>query len=111
MTQALPHPARRRRRRAACPTLLCAVAALVVLAGCSGDSEDGAPPEDVMAEARAQLDGTTGVQVSLTTEELPEGVDGVMEATGVGTHDPAFEGEIAVLLKGVRVTVPVVAVD
>ncbi len=64
-----------------------------------------------MTEARAQLDETPGVQVSLTTEELPDGVDGVLEATGVGTHAPAFEGEITVLLNQVRATVPVVAVD
>ena len=88
------------------------VAAVLVLAGCSGDGgEDGPPPEDVMADARTQLDETTGVRVSLATDELPDGVDGVLEATGVGTHAPAFDGEITVALGNAPFTVPVVAVD
>jgi lipoprotein LprG len=88
-----------------------ALAAVLVLAGCSGDAEESAPPEDVMAEARAQLDETSGVRISLATDELPDGVEGVLEATGVGTHAPAFEGEIKVLVQGVTVSVPVVALD
>jgi lipoprotein LprG len=85
-------------------------AAVLVLAGCSSDGGSGAPPEDVMAEARTQLDETTGVHISLATDELPDGTDGVLEATGVGTHAPAFEGEIKATLNGAPVTVPVVAV-
>ena len=84
-------------------------AAVLVLAGCSSDGGSGAPPEDVMAEARTQLDETTGVHISLATDELPDGTDGVLEATGVGTHAPAFEGDIKVMINRVTVTVPVVA--
>ena len=105
------------RHRARCrygvfrPAVLGAITAVLLLAGCSDGSDDGPPPEDVMAEARAQLDETTGVHISLTTDELPDGVDGVLDATGVGTHAPAFDGDIKVSLSGAAFTVPVVAVD
>jgi len=93
-------------------SVVSGLAAVVLLAGCSSDGGDeGAAPEDVMADARAKLDETTGVRVSLTTDELPDGVDGVLEATGVGTHAPAFDGEITVSLGSAAFTVPVVAVD
>ena len=49
--------------------------------------------------------------LSLTTEQLPKGVDGVLSATGVGTTAPAFEGDIKVVVNGITVDVPVVAVD
>ncbi len=64
-----------------------------------------------MAQARTQLDETTGVSVSLTTDQLPDGVDGVLEARGVGTHAPAFKGEIEAVVSGIPATVPVVALD
>src|SRR3712207_6971482 len=59
-------------------------------------------PYTTLFRSRAQLDETSAVQLGLTTDELPEGVDGVLEATGVGTHAPAFEGEITVLVTGIR---------
>jgi lipoprotein LprG len=88
------------------------VAGLLPLAGCGqdGGAED-APADEVLAAAKAALDSTSGVTLSLTTEELPDGVDGVREATGVATHAPAFEGELTVVLKGLDVDVPVIAVD
>ena len=114
MTQQAPHHPDRRGSRGRSRTVLAAVAAAVLLVGCrGGDTDDGssAAPEDVLAEARTQLDETPGVQVSLTTDELPEGVPGVLEATGLGTHPPAFEGEIKVVGGGITATVPVVALE
>jgi len=88
------------------------VVALLPLAGCGSDdrAQDG-PPDEVLAAAKAALDSTSGVALSLTTEEFPSGVDGVRAATGVATHAPAFEGELTVVLKGLDVDVPVIAVD
>ena len=49
--------------------------------------------------------------LSLTTQELPDDVDGVLEATGVATRAPAFDGDLVVLVNGLEVDVPVVSVD
>jgi lipoprotein LprG len=87
------------------------VTATLGVSGCSGGSDDSEDPGDVLAEAKRQLDETSGVRLRLTTEELPEGVDGVLDANGVGTHAPAFEGDIKLLWNDVSVDVPVVAVD
>ena len=106
-----PHP---RLGRAPRPVAALATVLLTaVLAGCSGgdDEADAATPGDVLAEARTQLDETSGVRIGLSTDELPDGTDGVLDASGVGTHAPAFEGEIKVLVSGITATVPVVALQ
>ncbi len=100
--------------RAVRTTAAVLVAALLALtSGCSGGEEAPAAPTsaDVLAAAKTALDDTSGVTLSLTTDTLPDGVDGVLDATGVGTHAPAFEGSIKVLVNGISVDVPVVAVD
>lgn len=87
---------------------------LALLTGCSGDDEDGAAqasPEEVLADAKTTLDETSGVELSLTTEDLPDGVTGVEKASGVGTSAPAFDGTLTVVLSGQAFEVPVVAVD
>jgi lipoprotein LprG len=65
----------------------------------------------VLEEAKTDFDETSGLRISLATNELPDGVTGILSAEGVGTHAPAFEGSITVPLMGSSVTVPVVAVD
>lgn len=104
------HPGRRARTTLA----VLLVALVLVVSACSGTDSAGTPeetPEDVLAAAKQALDDTSGVTISLTTDALPDGVDGVVDATGTGTHDPAFEGTITALVKGLSVDVPVVAVD
>lgn len=88
------------------------VALMVPLAACSdraGGSDE--TPEAVLAAAKEALDETSGVTLSLITQKLPEKVDGVLEATGVATHAPAFDGDLVVLVNGLNVNVPVVSVD
>jgi lipoprotein LprG len=91
--------------------LAAALPALVLAGGCSEDSEPERSPEEVLAAAKQELDDTSGVRLDLTTDELPQGVDGVLEAAGVGTHAPAFDGDLTVLVNELTVEVPVVAVD
>lgn len=92
-------------------------ALLLVLTACSGDGEDDTPvgeetsPEEVMALAKTTLDETSGLSISLITEDLPDGVTGILEAEGVGTRAPAFEGSITVSLSNQAFDVPVIAVD
>jgi lipoprotein LprG len=64
-----------------------------------------------MAAAKHTLDHTSGVSLTLHTDNLPDGVTGVEDAEGIGTHDPAFDGTITVNLKGQAFEVPVIAVD
>lgn len=97
--------------------LLAPVAVLLAVSvvGCSGDDDtpaaDEPTPEEVLAEAQATLDDTSGLSINLTTPGLPDGVQGIAGATGVITSAPAFEGELEVVLAGTTFTVPVIAVD
>jgi lipoprotein LprG len=89
------------------------VLVLPVLAACSGSGGGGgssASPEQVLATAKRNLDRTSGVDITLHTDDLAPGVTGVEDATGVGTHAPAFDGKITVVLSGQAFQVPVIAV-
>jgi lipoprotein LprG len=91
---------------------LPSLAALLLTTACSGsDGDGGDDPSAVLAEAKSQLDETPGLSLSLTTDELPDGVDGVLSATGVGSNAPAFDGDIKLVVNNITVDVPVVAVD
>ena len=90
------------------------LASALALTGCSGSDSgggSGATPEEALAQAKTTLDETTGVTLTLSTDDLPDGVTGVEKAEGVGTHAPAFDGTITVVLSGQPFEVPVVAVD
>jgi lipoprotein LprG len=97
------------------------VPAAVVLAGsglvaCTeeggGGGDDARTAEEVLAQARETLDSTSGLRITLVTEDLPDGVLGVTTAEGVATHEPelAFDGQITVPLAGSEFEVPVVSV-
>lgn len=95
---------------------LAALAVLCVpaLTGCSGDEgpeEEGRSAEEVLAEAAQTLTDTSGVQLDLTTDDLPAGVTGIVGAAGTATTAPAFDGTLSVVLAGSTFDVPVVAVD
>ncbi|WP_193607164.1 LppX_LprAFG lipoprotein [Nocardioides lijunqiniae] len=94
--------------------LAVAGALVLALTACGGDDEGGtssASPEEAMATAKTELDETSGVAITLSTDDLPDGVTGILEADGVGTHAPAFEGTIDVSIAAGQFQVPVVAVD
>jgi lipoprotein LprG len=98
-------------RRGVAAALL--VPALLAGAACSGsdDPADEETPEEILAAAKTTLDDTAGVELELSTEALPEGIDGLVSATGVATHSPAFEGDTELIVSDLTVKVPVVAVD
>lgn len=104
-----PHRSRSRGARVAVSLTVL----LVPLAACSGDGGAGSDetPEEVLTAAKEALDETSGVTLSLIAERLPAGVDGVLEATGVATRAPAFDGDLTVVVNGLDVDVPVVSVD
>ncbi len=88
----------------------------LVLAGCGGSDAADEPktksPSEVMEQAKKQLDEASSVHIDLTTDSTPpSGSNGVLGADGDITHDPAFKGEVKVVITGLTATVPVTAVD
>jgi lipoprotein LprG len=106
---------RRTPARPLAATLAGALAGAALLAGCSGGDQDAAAdertPEEVLAAAADTLATTSGVDLTLSTTDLPEGVSGITEAAGIATDAPAFEGTLTVMYAGQSVDVPVIAVD
>jgi lipoprotein LprG len=106
----MPRP----RRRTPLLAAIAAVLALALVAGCGDDQRSVSNDrslDEVMELAKTTLDETSGVNLSLRTTDLPAGVTGVKEATGIGVHPPAFEGSLTVVLSGTDFNVPVIAVD
>jgi len=97
-------------RRSRTPWAALALLGLLAAAGCAQDPADQTSPAERLAAAKTALDETTGVRIDLATENLPDGVEGLLGAEGVGTHDPAFEGSIRVVTSGITADVEVVAV-
>ena len=99
------------------PRARAALAALALLgsgtlAACGGDDE--APElsaEERLAAAKTAIDETEGVRIALKADELPPSVNGLLTADGVGTHAPAFEGDIQVATSGLTAKAAVIAVD
>jgi lipoprotein LprG len=82
------------------------------LAACGGDEETPElTTEERLTAAKTALDETEGVRIALKADELPPAVDGLLTADGVGTHAPAFEGDIQVSASGLTAKASVIAVD
>lgn len=86
--------------------------------GCSGDDgsgggggDDGPTPAEALAAAKQTLDETSGVAITLTTEDLPGSVTGITSAEGTGVHPSAFEGTFKLSVNGLPADADVIAVD
>jgi lipoprotein LprG len=70
------------------------------LTACTGDDGGGDDSTDDlgtrMGTARAALDDAASIELRLSTNELPDGIQGLIAADGTGNHDPAFEGTVTV---------------
>ena len=105
-------PAPGRLRLLAAPVLLGL--ALGGLSACSDDDKAGgsdASAEEALAAAKKSLDETSGVNISLATEDLPNGVTGITSADGTGVHPSAFEGTFKLSVSGLPADAEVIAVD
>jgi lipoprotein LprG len=94
--------------------LAALLAAALLVSGCGGsDSEKKAEksPQQVMETAKQKFDDASSVQLELATKSTPSGGNGVLGATGVLTQDPAFKGDVKVVLNGLTATVPITSVD
>ena len=91
------------------PVLVLVVLAL--LGGCSSKGGGSDPsPTQTLAAAKKNLDATSGLHLTLRTDKLPAGVNGLLSADGDATHDPAFKGTIKVSANGITADAAVVAV-
>ena len=91
---------------------LLVLAASFGLLSCSGQGgSDGASLAQRLAAAKEQLDSSPSLRFVLSTDELPAGLAGLLEADGVGTHAPAFQGDIKVSQSGLSVEAKVTAVE
>jgi lipoprotein LprG len=85
-------------RARALSTGIAGAAAVLAVAACTGDS-GGDSTDDLdtrMEAARDTLDEAASIDLQLSTDELPDGVEGLLTAVGVGNHEPAFDGVITV---------------
>ena len=90
------------------PVLL---AGLLLTSGCRGGSGPGADPATALKTAQHTLEGTSGVSLSLRTDDLPDGVQGLKSASGTVTDAPAYDGNLGVVTQLGSFSVPVKAVD
>jgi lipoprotein LprG len=107
----MAHP----RRARALPLLAFALVMAMLLAGCGGGSDDSEKaaaktPAQVMETAKKHFDDASSVHISLSTTSTPSAGNGVLGATGDVTHDPAFEGDVKVVISGLTATVPITSV-
>ncbi len=76
-------------RRALAVAVVLAVS-MLGLTSCSKDdsAKDTVTPEETMAAAKKTLDDTTGVQIDLTTDDLPDGVRASWRQAGSAPTPP-----------------------
>ena len=95
--------------------LLALLSVALLLAGCQGDSDgektDTSELQERLSAARTTIDEAETVDISLATKSLPDGVTGLLSATGQGNHTPAFKGKVKVVTGGSTLTADVVSAD
>lgn len=109
---AMPSP-----RRPGSRVLLVGVAAaLLAVAGCTGDAaqDEAAPtPAERMAAAQEKVEQAEAITLDLTSTGVPSDVNGVQSATGTGVIDGetiAFEGEFQGRVGGITANAAVLAI-
>jgi len=84
---------------------------VAVLSACGGSSDGPGDPAQALATAQQKLEDTSGVTFTLSTDDLPDGVQGVKGAAGTVTDAPAFDGTLTVHIVAGAFPVPVKAID
>ena len=101
-------------RRPRLPALvLGSLVSVLVLTGCGGGGSDepaAKSPAKVMTQAKKNFDDASSVHLELSTKSTPTSGDGVLGASGDLTQDPAFEGDVKVVINGLTATVPITSV-
>jgi lipoprotein LprG len=82
------------------------------LAACGGsNSASVMTPAQLLAAAKAKVDAATSMHVTLTSNGIPDSVNGALGADGVGTHAPAFKGTLDARIAGFEARVDVVSLN
>jgi len=78
--------------------LLTSVCLALAVTGCQGDDggDSDLSPDERLAAAKTSFDQADYIEFGIATDDLPDDVDGLLDASGTGTHDPAFTGEVHV---------------
>ncbi|WP_166741745.1 LppX_LprAFG lipoprotein [Cumulibacter soli] len=97
-------------------SLLMGVPVVLVLAACSGNDDGSVPdgdPNELVAQASTLFADAGSVAFSLSSEDVPDDVNGVSAAEGSGVIDaqePKFAGTITGRIQGVNGTVDIIAI-
>ena len=94
------------------PLLAVLVTTALLLTGCGGSGstkKTEESPTAVMGTAKKKFDDASSVHIALSTASTPSKGNGVLGASGDVNHDPAFKGNVKVLLAPVTATIPVTA--
>lgn len=94
--------------------LLLAILTATSLVACGPKKPDQKTTREVLlgrlTAARDKIDKAETIKLSLAAKSLPDGVSGLLSATGTGNHSPAFQGTVKVITGGATVSAEVVAV-
>lgn len=85
------------------------------LSACGPNASDSKEAQDKLlgrlTEARAKIDKAETINLTLSAKTLPDGLSGLMSASGKGNHSPAFQGTVKVVTGGAAVSAEVFATD
>jgi lipoprotein LprG len=84
-----------------------------LLTSCSGvasSTKPNQPPQIRLAAAKKSFDRAAYIGFTLTADSLPSGLQGLLSASGTGTHAPAFTGTVKVQ-SAVDFSAPLIAVN
>jgi len=91
-----------------------ALVAALAVGGCTSDGPTpgptARPAAEALAAAKAKVDAATSVHLTLAGKDLPQQMNGVVSADGVGTHAPAFKGTFQVRVGTTQASTDVVSV-
>jgi lipoprotein LprG len=98
------------RRTAALSGVVLALALALTACGGSSGATSSKSPHEVLVLAKKKFDEARSVHLKLSTDAVPTKGDAVLGADGTLTHQPAFKGQVTVVLGGFNADVPVVSV-